>query len=60
MEKAMKPNDLLTIYETQRDVAKALNISPPSVNRWFATGQIPLLRQYQFEKITKGKLKADE
>lgn len=56
----MKPNDLLTIYETQRDVAKALNISPPSVNRWFATGQIPLLRQYQFEKITKGKLKADE
>ncbi len=56
----MKPNDLLTIYETQQDVAKSLNISPPSVNRWFMTGHIPLLRQYQIECLTKGKLKADE
>lgn len=55
----MKPNDLLTIYETQREVAKALNISPPSVNRWFATGQIPLLRQYQIQELTKGALKVN-
>lgn len=56
----MKPSDLLTIYDTQLDVAKVLNIAAASVNRWFTTGKIPLLRQYQIECITKGKLKADE
>ena len=56
----MKPSDLLTIYETQLDVAKALKIAAPSVNRWFTTGKIPLLRQYQIERLTKGVLKADE
>lgn len=56
----MKPKDLLDFFETQLGVAKALGISPPSVNRWFTTGKIPLLRQYQIEKVTKGALKADE
>ena len=56
----MKPKDLLSIWKTQADIARALDIKPPSVSLWFSSGEIPLDRQYQIELATCGKLKADK
>lgn len=39
------------------ELARALKISPSAVTMWGE--EIPLLRQYQLERITKGALKAD-
>jgi len=37
-------------------LARALGINRQAIYQW--DGQIPLLRQYQIEKLTKGKFKA--
>jgi DNA-binding transcriptional regulator YdaS (Cro superfamily) len=39
-----------------RKVAETLGIATASVYQW--GDRVPLLRQYQIEKMTKGKLKA--
>lgn len=38
------------------DLARALGIRPSAVTMW--GNEIPLLRQYQIEHLTKGALKA--
>jgi DNA-binding transcriptional regulator YdaS (Cro superfamily) len=38
-------------------LAKALGVTYEAVRQW---GQVPELRQYQIERITKGALKADQ
>ncbi|SDI28514.1 DNA-binding transcriptional regulator Cro [Vreelandella titanicae] len=39
------------------DLAKALGLSPSAITQW--GDDVPLLRQYQLERITKGALKAE-
>ena len=38
-------------------LAEALHISPAAVSQW--GDKIPMRRQYEIERLTKGKLKAD-
>lgn len=54
----MTYDDLIAHYKTQAKAALALSMSQAAVSDWKRNG-IPFERQAQFEKITKGKLKAD-
>jgi len=38
-------------------LAKALNVSRPAIYQW---AEIPPLRQVQLQRLTRGRLKADE
>ncbi|MCL7941193.1 Cro/CI family transcriptional regulator [Halomonas sp. ATCH28] len=54
----MKTQDAIEYYGGKKiDLAKALGISPSAVTMW--GDKVPLLRQYQLERLTKGRLKAD-
>lgn len=53
----MKPKDVIKYYGTQQKAAEALGCKQPSISEWVKSGEVPKLRQYQIEKITKGKLK---
>lgn len=50
--------DVLNYFGNQADVAQVLGISQAAVSKWPKI--IPLLRALQLEKLTNGKLKADE
>lgn len=54
----MKTDDAIKHFGGKKiDLARALDLSPSAITQW---GDIvPLLRQYQLERITKGKLKAE-
>lgn len=58
----MKFNDVIEYFGGRhKDVAEALGISRAAVSMWAAAGEIPLLRQYQIEVLTKRRLRvADE
>lgn len=53
----MKKKDVIKFFGTQEKTAKALNISQASVCKWGKN--IPRLRAFEIERLTKGKLKAD-
>lgn len=53
----MTPQQVIEYYDTQEKAAKALDVTQQAIARWVASGSVPELRQYQIEKITKGKLK---
>lgn len=54
----MKTEDAIKHFGGKKiELAKALKISPSAVTMW--GDEIPLLRQYQLERITDGALKAD-
>lgn len=53
----MRTSDVIEYFGTQRAVAEALGIKPPSVSDWGDT--VPKLRQLQIEALTGGKLRAD-
>ena len=55
----MKPKDGINHVGNQTEAAKALRVSQPAIAKWVANGNVPELRQYQIEKITKGKLKCE-
>lgn len=52
----MKTSDAVRYFGTQAALAKALGIKRQSINDWGDT--VPLARQYQIERMTRGKLKA--
>lgn len=58
----MKLSDVIEYFGGRHeDVAEALGISRAAVSMWVAAGEIPLLRQYQIEVLTKRRLRvADE
>ena len=53
----MNMSDLVEYFGSQKAVADALGIKPPSVNSW--GDSVPPLRQLQIEALTGGKLRAD-
>ena len=55
----MKPKDVINHFGSQTEAAKELRVSQPAIAKWVANGKVPELRQYQIEKITKGKLKCE-
>lgn len=54
----MSFDQAVAYYGSQSKLAEALGISKAAVSKW-TTAAIPMLRQYQLEKMTGGKLKAD-
>jgi DNA-binding transcriptional regulator YdaS (Cro superfamily) len=53
----MKKELAVQYFKGKSKLAKALGISPASVSQW--PDDVPQLRAYQIERLTKGKLKAD-
>jgi len=53
----MTKQEVIKHFGNAANVARALDISRAAVSSW--PEDIPLLRQLQLEKLTKGKLKAD-
>lgn len=53
----MKTKTAIEHFGSIKLLAAALSIKPPSVYSWGKT--VPRQRQYELERITKGKLKAD-
>lgn len=56
MEVRVKPKDVIEFFGTQEKTAKALGMAQPNISKWVKSGEVPKLRQYQIEKVTKGKL----
>jgi len=54
----LKKSEVIEHFGSVKAVADALSIKAPSVSEW--KENIPLLRAYQLERITNGKLKAEE
>jgi transcriptional repressor of cell division inhibition gene dicB len=54
----MRTCDAIKYFGDEKALAAALGIKAPSIYGWGET--VPKLRQLQLEKITDGKLKADE
>lgn len=54
----MFKKEVITHFGSCSAIAEALGVSKSSVSQWGET--IPLLRAYQLEKITGGKLKVEE
>ncbi|WP_043530431.1 Cro/CI family transcriptional regulator [Litchfieldella xinjiangensis] len=54
----MKTEDAIQHFGGKKiDLAKALGLSPSAITQWGET--VPPLRQFQLERITDGKLKAE-
>ena len=54
----MKTQEAVKHFNNKKiELARALGIKPSAVSMW--GDKVPLLRQYQLERITKGELKAD-
>jgi DNA-binding transcriptional regulator YdaS (Cro superfamily) len=54
----MKKAEVLKHFEGVSRVAELLAISPSAVSQW--SEELPLLRQYQIEAASGGKLKASK
>ena len=53
----MKKDEVLAYYGTQVQLAKTLGITQAAVAQW---REVPMLRQYQIERLTGGALKAQD
>ena len=51
----MKKSEVVAFYGSVRAAAKALGISPAAISQWGE--EVPELRAYHIQQITKGKLK---
>lgn len=57
----MTPQEVLSHFGTQAEIARVLGCKQPSVAEWFLPGaKVPEGRQYQLELATGGTLKADK
>lgn len=56
----MTLEEVIEYYGNQSKVARALHISRAALTEWKKRGYVPLVQQYRLEKITKGKLKAED
>jgi len=53
----MKTEEAVNHFGGQKQLASALGIWPHNIKRWGE--KPPMLRQYELEKLTEGKLKAE-
>jgi DNA-binding transcriptional regulator YdaS (Cro superfamily) len=57
----MDVNDALKLFKTQSSLAATLGVTQPCVSNWVRRGGvIPALQQLRLQKLSKGRLKADE
>ena len=55
----MKPNDLLKIFDSKSDIARAAGVNRQVVHGWFLRDTVPLEQQIKLEVATRGALLAD-
>jgi DNA-binding transcriptional regulator YdaS (Cro superfamily) len=55
----MTYDQLIAHFGSQHKAAIRLGLTQPSVAAWRKADKIPPLRQLQYQKATRGKLKAD-
>tara|TARA_R110002033_G_scaffold102085_2_gene150058 strand:- start:17 stop:202 length:186 start_codon:yes stop_codon:yes gene_type:complete len=53
----MKTKDAILYFGSKSQLAKNLGLTKSAVSQW--PDDVPELRAYQIERLTKGKLKAD-
>ncbi|WP_434939171.1 Cro/CI family transcriptional regulator [Shewanella sp. HL-SH8] len=53
----MKTKDAISHFGSKSQLAKVLGVSKGAISQW--PDDVPELRAYQIERLTKGKLKAD-
>lgn len=53
----MQTRKAIEHFGSTRKLAEALGITPQAINQW--GNVVPMLRQYELERVTGGKLKAD-
>lgn len=56
----MTLSEAVSHFGSLAKMARSLGVSTAATARWSNNDRVPMLRQYQIEKLTKGKLKADE
>lgn len=56
---SMKFHEVLKLFGTQTNMAKQLDVTRQATTEWKRTDNIPRMRQYQIELLTKGKLRAE-
>ena len=56
----MTYEQLIAKFRTQARAAEAIGVTKGAVSHWKKAGYIPYLRQLQIQKVTRGRLKADE
>ncbi|RJG10949.1 Cro/Cl family transcriptional regulator [Pseudomonas cavernicola] len=54
----MKTKDAAEFFGSRSKLAKALGVFPSAVSQW--GDEVPLVRQYQIQVLSKGRLKADQ
>jgi hypothetical protein len=54
----MTLKQLKKYYGSYYAAAIAIGITQQSITHWIRNGSIPIKRQFQIQKLTKGKLKA--
>ena len=55
----MKLQDVLNYFGNQNRTAIQLGISREAVRKWVVKNEVPILRQYQIQELTKGALKVN-
>lgn len=53
----MKTNDVLIYFGSKAEIGRVLGVSKSAISQW--GNEVPPLRAYQIEQITKGKLSAN-
>lgn len=53
----MQTRKAIEHFGSTRKLAEALGITPQAINQWGSV--VPMLRQYELERVTGGNLKAD-
>jgi DNA-binding transcriptional regulator YdaS (Cro superfamily) len=53
----MRTADAIAYFGSQGRLAKAIDISQPAISKWGE--DVPTLRAYQIQVITRGELKVD-
>ena len=54
----MRTQDAADFFGGKSKLAEALGVSPSAITQWGEC--VPLVRQYQIQVVSKGKLKAKE
>ncbi len=56
----MTPEEVKNHFGSVRAASKAIGLNRMTIYQWIKKNEVPLLRQYQIERITNKKLKAKD